>query len=128
MSFCRLDGLPPELFHCLFSYLSGSEIFYAFTNVTSYIDAVLTAYSHDRINFKEISRHRFDLICRYLVPDQVVALTLSDDKETPGLVGLFLSRFQIHQFTRLRALTLIENGPQFWVNIINQLVNLKNLR
>lgn len=124
----KLDGLPPELFHDLFSYFSVSEIFYSFTNVSSYVDTVLMGYRFYRINFKGISRHHFDLICRYLVPSRVVALTLSDDEDTPGLIGLFLSRFQIHQFTHLQTLTLIEKGPQFWMNIIKQLGKLKYLR
>jgi hypothetical protein len=55
-------------------------------------------------------------------------LTLSDDEGTPGLVELFLSRFQINQFTRLQSLRLIEIGPDFWEIIITKLVELKNLR
>jgi hypothetical protein len=55
-------------------------------------------------------------------------LTLSDDEDTAGQVELFLSRFQINQFTRLRSLTLIEVGPDYWEPIVAKLIDLKNLR
>ena len=128
MNTSRLDHLPVELAHHLLGYFSAHEIFYSFANVTSYIDAVLATYTNYRVNFKAISRNNFDLVCRYIIPDQVIALTLSDDEDTPGLIGLFLSQFQIHQFTRLQALTLFEIGPDFWTNIIAQIVSLKYLR
>ena len=128
MSNSHLNTLPVELLHHVFSYLSAHEIFYAFTNVTSYIDAVLTTYSPNQVNFKSISRGHFDLICQHLIPAQVIALTLSDDKDTPGLTRLFLSRFQIHQFTRLQALRLIEIEPKFSETVVSQMVTLKHLR
>jgi hypothetical protein len=128
MSCCQLDHLPVELIHHLLSYFSAHEIFYSFINVTSYIDAVLLAYSNYKINFKSITKTNFHLICRHIMPDKVIALTLSDDEMTPGLIELFLSRFQINQFTRLQSLRLFEIGPDFWEIIMTKLVGLKNLR
>jgi hypothetical protein len=128
MNTCRLDNLPVELIHHLLSYFSAHEIFYTFTNVTSYINAVLAAYSNYKVNFKSITKTNFDLTCQHIIPDQVISLTLSDDEETPGLIELFLSRFQINQFTRLQSLRLFDIGPDFWEIIITKLVELKNLR
>lgn len=128
MTISRLDHLPVELFHHVFSYLSAHEIFYAFTYVTSYIHAVLQTYRHYRVNFKAISRNQFDLVCQHIIPDHVIALTLSDDKDTPDSIKLFQSRFQIHQFTRLQALEIIEIGPDFCPNFAAQMVTLKHLR
>lgn len=128
MNTCQLDKLPVELIHHLLSYFSAHEIFCTFINVTSYIDAVLIAYSNYKVNFKSITRNNFDLVCQHIIPDQVIALTLPDDADTPGLIELFLSRFQINQFTRLQSLRLIEIGPAFWETIITKLVELKNLR
>ena len=128
MSVSRLDHLPAELVHHLLGYFSAHEIFYTFHNVISYIDAILATYSNYRINFKGISRHQFDLVCQHIIPEHVVGLTISDDEETPGLIDLFLSRFRIHQFSRLQALKLIEIGPDYWESIVVDMVQLKFLR
>jgi hypothetical protein len=128
MNNCQLDYLPVELIHHLLNYFTAHEIFYTFINVTPYLDAVLVAYSNYKVNFKSITRINFDLVCQHITPDQVIALTLSDNEYTPGLMELFLSRFQIDQFTRLQALQLIEIGPDFWENIMTKLVQLKNVR
>ena len=128
MSISQLDALPVELVHHLLNYFSAHEIFYTFHNVTSYIDAVLLNYADYRVNFKSISRTNFDLICQHIIPSHVIALTLSDNEMTPGLINLFLSRFQITQFTQLRSLTLIEIGLDFWENIVSELTALKYLQ
>jgi hypothetical protein len=128
MDHCRFDSLPVELIHHLSRYFSAHEILHTFTNVSSYVDAVLLTYPYYCINFKSISKTNFNLVCQRIIPDQVIALTLSDDEDTPGLVELFLSRFQINQFTRLQSLILIEIGPDYWENIMTKLVELKNLR
>lgn len=124
----NLNILPVELFHHIFSYLSAHEIYDAFTNLNSYLDAVLTTYSHNRVNFKSISLNHFNLICQHLIPAQVIALTVSDDEDTPGLTSLFLTRFQIHQFIRLQALRLIGIEPKFLETIVSQMVTLKHIR
>jgi hypothetical protein len=128
MAYCLLDILPVELIHYLLNYFSAHEILYTFTNVSSYIDDVLLNYSNYCVNFKSVTRKEFESVCQRIKLDQVVSLTLSDDEYTPGLVELFLSRFQINQFTRLRSLTLAEVGPDFWEPIMTKLIDLKNLR
>jgi hypothetical protein len=80
------------------------------------------------VNFKSITKKEFDLVCQRIIPNQVISLTLSNNEDTPGQVELFLSRFQINQFTSLRSLTLIDLGPDYWQSVITRLVDLKNLR
>ena len=128
MNISRLDQLPVELWRCILSHLSAHEIFHSFTYLSSYIDGMLKTYTKYRVNFKAISRNDFDLVCQHIRPDQVISLILSDDENTPGLISLFLSRFQIHQFTCLRTLWLIDIGPDFWTDIIPQMIKLKHLR
>lgn len=127
MNNCQLDNLPVELIHHILSYFAAHEIFYTFTNVSSYLDAILIAYPSYQINFKSITKKNFDLVCQQIKPDQVIKLILSDDENTPG-VELFLSRFQINQFTHLQSLRLIDIDPDFWEIIITKLIELKNLR
>lgn len=128
MNTSRLDDLPVELFYRLFNYLSAHEIFYSFVHLNSYIDAVLKTYPTYRINFKAISRSHFDLVCQHIRPDHVVALILSDDDDTPGLIDLFLLRFQVNQFIHLQVLRLISIGLVLAERIVPQLVHLKHLR
>ena len=128
MNISGLNDLPVELFHYLLGYFSAREILYTFTRLTSYIDAILKTFMKYRVDFNKISRRDFDLICRCITPDQIIALTVSNDEYTPGLIGLFLSRFRINQFTRLRALKLIDIGPDFSKTIIRQMIELKHLR
>jgi len=128
MTDCLLDIFPVELIHHLLNYFSAHEIFYTFTNVSFYIDNVLLIYSSYRLNFESIKKKEFDLVCQRIIPNQVISLTLCDNENTPGQVELFLSRFQINQFTRLHSLTLIDVAPDFWEPIVTKLVELKNLR
>jgi hypothetical protein len=127
MNNCRLDRLPVELIHHILNYFAAHEVFYTFKNVSSYLDAILVAYSSYQINFQSITKTNFDLVCQHITPNQVIGLILSNDQNTPGLVECFLSRFQINQFSRLQSLRLIDIGPDFWENIITKLIELKNL-
>ena len=128
MTHSQLDRLPVEIVHHLLGYFSAYEIFVSLHHVTAYIDAVLLNYSSYSVNFKSVTKAEFDLVCQCMAPDQVRSLTLSNDGETPGQVNLFSSRFQINQFTRLRSLTLIEIGAEFWEAIVAQVIDLKDLR
>ncbi len=128
MTRCLLDKFPVELIHQIFNYFSTLEILLTFSDVSSYLDAVLHGYSSYKVNFKSIDRNNFDLICQRILPEQVISLTLSDDQETPGQVELFLSHFQIQQFTGLRSLTLIDLGPTWWIPILSNLTQLRSLR
>ncbi|CAF3347964.1 unnamed protein product [Rotaria socialis] len=63
-----------------------------------------------------------------MTPTQIISLTLCDNEIVPGQIGLFLSRFQIDQFTCLRSLTLLDIGPDYWEFIMTKLHDLKLLR
>lgn len=69
MNISRLDRLPVELFHHVFSYLFAYEIVYGFSNVTPYVDSILRAYKDYRLNFKAINSNYFILVCRSIKPD-----------------------------------------------------------
>ncbi|CAM4973223.1 unnamed protein product [Rotaria socialis] len=107
MNQCLLDELPIEILHILFSYFLAHEIFYSFLNINSYLDAAIVSYPNYQLNFQSISKYYFDLVCQHISPKRVIAITLSDDNDTCGQSDIFLSRFQIDQFVKLRSLTLI---------------------
>jgi hypothetical protein len=119
---------PVELLHLLFDYFTAHELLHTFFHMSGYINEVLCAYSAYRLNFQSIQMANFDLVCRHICPDRVISLTLSDDNDTPGLSQLFLSRFRMEQFTRLRSLTLIQIGNDSLQLISSYLHRFNQLR
>jgi hypothetical protein len=89
-------------------HLWTNEILNSFLNINDYLNNVILSSNDSFINFNSILRPLFDLTCRYLRPNQVISLVLSDSNDTPGQFQLFLSRFSIEQFVNLRAITLID--------------------
>ncbi len=102
------DVLPVEVLYSIFDYLWTHDILYSFYNISVYLDSIISNYSNYHVNFQSILKRHFDRICRHIRPDQITSLVLSDSDDTPGQSHAFLSLFPIHQFTRLRALTLVE--------------------
>ena len=123
-----LDLLPVELLHILFTYFLAHEILLTFSDVSDYINAVLLTYSAYRLDLRSIRKSDFDLVRRNILPEQVIALTLSDDNDTPDQSELFFSYFQIEEFTQLRSLTLIKIEFNSIKSIFSNLHRLHRLR
>jgi hypothetical protein len=124
MSLSRLDLLPVELVHNIFTYLSAHEIFYAFSNITGYIDATLVSYDRYLLNFRSVLKSTFDVTCHSIRPDRIISLTLSDDDETPGQSELFFTLFNIEQFIHLRSFDMSSMSN----DTCKQLLHLHKLR
>ncbi len=116
--FC-LDILPVELLHALFSYFLAHEILLTFTNVSPYIDAILVSYPNYRVDFKSILKTHFNLVCRTVIADQILSLTLSGLDDTPKQCQLFFTHFRIEYFSRLRSIGLINIDKQLMKHIVN---------
>ncbi|CAF5111385.1 unnamed protein product, partial [Rotaria sp. Silwood1] len=102
-----LNILPVELFYRILDHLDSETILLSFGYVCQRFHAIVKTYNRYKIDLSSISKSNFHSVCHLLQPDNIISLTLSDDIETPGQISLFLSIFHIHQFTRLRHLTLI---------------------
>ncbi|CAF1456233.1 unnamed protein product [Adineta steineri] len=75
-----------------------------------YILCILWHSFISRFDFKSILKSQFDLICKYIRPEQIVTLILSDDIDTPYQFELFLSIYNIERdFSHLRSLVLLES-------------------
>lgn len=129
MTWFALEFLPVEILHLIFDYLWTNEILYSFLNITDYLDNVISSYDHSFINFYSILRPLFDLTCQYIRPDQILALVLSESNDTLDQTQLFFSHFPIEQFSRLRAITLIDvdNDSEQSSIDLNNLEHLKSL-
>jgi hypothetical protein len=102
-----LDNLPVELIYHILDRLDTNTIFTSLYNVCKRLNLILQTFDQYKLNLKSISMPYFHHICSLIRPEQIVSLTLSDGKETVGLVELFLEKFPIESFKRLRSLTLI---------------------
>jgi hypothetical protein len=113
MPSCVLNGLPIDIIHILFSYFYAHEILYSLSNISVRFDAAIVTYLFYHVNFQSIRHSDFIRICRCIKPHQVITLTLSDEPNIPNQSQLFLTRFSIEQFSRLRMLRLIDlnSGP-----------------
>ena len=100
--------LPVEILHHIIDYLDTPTIFLSFPNVCTYLRAISHTYNRYQLDFNSISKPDFHRICQYIPCEDILSLTLSDGNETPGQIKLFLSLFNIEQFTRLLSLTLLE--------------------
>jgi hypothetical protein len=102
-----LLALPVEIIHHIIDYLDTSTAFLSLCNVCTYFRAVSITYNRYQVDFSSISKTNFHHICRLIQPENVLSLTISDDNKTPGQIKLFLSLFNIGQFTRLHSLSLL---------------------
>ena len=107
MNTVSLLNLPVEILHRIIDYLDTSTILLSVSNVCVYLRAISTTYNRYQLNLTSFSKWHFHRICLLLEPMNILSLTLSDDNTTPGQIRLFLSLFNIDQFTRLRSLTLL---------------------
>ncbi|CAF1647732.1 unnamed protein product [Adineta ricciae] len=123
----KIDRFPTELFHHLFEYFWADEILHSFSNLNDRIDSILKFYSAYRINFQSIRKSTFHLVCKQIRPEQVLSLVISDENDTIGQSELFLSYFQIEQFTNLRSLSLIHMKKESLHRFLQNLSNLKQL-
>ena len=107
MDTASLLTLPVEILHHIMDYVDTQTVFLSFSNVCTYFRAISNTYNRYRLNFTSISKPDFHRVCQLIQPTNILSLTLSDDNTTPGQIRLFLSLFNIDQFTRLHSLTLL---------------------
>jgi hypothetical protein len=100
--------LPAEVFDKILNHLNTLEIFHSLYNVCRRVNAFLISYNRYELDFSSISRSDFDLVCNIIRPKNIISLILSDDNQTPGQIGLFLSLTRSQEFNRLRSLTLLQ--------------------
>jgi hypothetical protein len=128
-----LDDLPVELIYHILDQLDTYTIFTSLYNVCKRLNSILHTYDQYNLNLKTISMPYFHHICSLIRPEQIISLTLSDGNDNVGLVELFLNKYPIESFKRLRSLTLIniddnEQMIKIFLSITDQLqiLSIKN--
>jgi hypothetical protein len=107
----NLERLANELLLEFFEYLGSIHLLRGFSHLNARLDSLLIAHFRtDGLDFRSSSKDDFDLVCRRNLPsmiEQIIALRLSDDDDTPHQIHLFLARgFTLDRFIHLRSLSL----------------------
>ncbi len=113
-----LDEFPVEIIYKILDELDICTIFRSLYHVCKRFDEILSSYDQYHLNLKLISLKNFDFICSRIRSEQITKLTLSDDETSPGLVELFLKRFSMNTFIRLRSLSLTQINNEEFINQI----------
>lgn len=107
----QLECLPNEILLEIFDYLHALHLVHAFHQLNFRLNQLLTvSFNSYVLDFRSISKHDFDLLCRQHLPtivDRVISVHLSADDETPTLPQAFLTTsLPLDRFRHLRALSL----------------------
>jgi len=104
------EVLPTEILFEIFDYLTIFNILYAFINLNKRLNDIIGLYPF-HLDFQRISRSKFDFICRYIQPKQVISIYLSDEL-MPDQVQLFHQYFPDfqHRFIYLKKLKFINTS------------------
>jgi hypothetical protein len=102
-----LDNLPVELVYHILDRLDTYTIFTSLYNVCKRLNSILYTYDQYDLDLKSIPISYFHRISSLIRPEQIISLTLSDGNNNVGLVELFLKKFHIESFKRLRSLKLV---------------------
>lgn len=96
-------ALPVELLYRICDFLDAETIVFAFRNVCTQLQAIANTYNQYKLCFRSISKMN---TCRIIRPENIVSLDFWDRNSAINWIERFLSLFDIHQFTRLRSLSL----------------------
>ncbi len=119
------ESLPVELLHRIFDNLDAQTILFSIRPVCRLFRSVVNThqtYNQYVVDLTLISKANFYVLCRWIKPENVISLVLSNDHRTSDQITLFISHVRLRQFTQLRSLTLLqidENELNFILRQIN---------
>lgn len=95
--------LPAELLYRICDFLDVESIVFSFRNVCIQLHTIADTYNQYKIYFRSMLKMN---ICRIIPSENIVSLDFCERNREIDLIHIFLSMFNIHQFTRLRSLSL----------------------
>ncbi|CAF3177662.1 unnamed protein product [Rotaria socialis] len=108
MSTSYLYGLPIKLTQRIIDYIDTETLSFSLQNVCKHFHGIVNTYNQHQLDFRSITKPKFDFIHRLNNPENIISLVISDGHRTGGQIKLFLSLVDLRTFTRLRSLALIE--------------------
>ncbi|CAF3376824.1 unnamed protein product [Rotaria socialis] len=104
MSKSVLLNLPAELLYQIFDHLEARFIICSVRRVCSQFYVLASAYNRFELECGSMSESDLKLVSRFVQPENVVSLKLSTADNRDQYIQLFLSYFNICQFTRLHSI------------------------
>ena len=122
-----LENLPNEVFMEIFVYLSSVDLVYAFVQQNMRF-LTLINYCMDSVDFKSVSKMKFDCVGRYHNMHQWRMLRLSEDEQSPGQIRHFCQRYPLDQyFPQLQSLSAVNMPVSYAGEFVLQLVSFDHL-
>ncbi|CAF1340054.1 unnamed protein product [Rotaria sordida] len=121
----------PEILYEIFDYLPISDIFHAFISLNHHLNNIINLHSL-KVDFRKLSRLKFDFVYHYLQPEQVILFIFSNENMAEQV--LIFHRYFPHykyQFINLRTLTFegcIYVGKELIDTILRQTNSLTYLK
>ena len=115
----KFENLPNEILIDCFEYFHTLELHSSFGQLNHRFNELIRTIPW-YLDFQHVHKSMYDVLCQQMLIDpdvqkQVCSLRLSN-KDTPGQINDFLSKFSLDQFSHLRSLTFIDlrenNIPQ----------------
>jgi hypothetical protein len=105
-----VEILPTEILFEIFDYLTIFDILKAFINLNKRLNDIIASYPI-QLDFQRITRSKFDFICRYIQPKQVISLYLSDElmPDQVQLLNKYFPHFQ-KRFIHLQKINFINTS------------------
>ncbi|CAF1113152.1 unnamed protein product [Adineta steineri] len=121
-----LEILPVEILHRIFDNLDAQTILFSLRNTCRQLYAITKSYERYSLDCQSISKSDFDRLSRLIDARNVISLKLSNDDYTFNQIEIFLTQFNIHEFSRLRSLILIEIEEEYLEPILEN-INIHSL-
>ncbi|CAF1340246.1 unnamed protein product [Adineta ricciae] len=125
--FPSLLKLSTEILHRIFDYLDIETLLFSLRYVCKQFHELILLYNRFKFDFESISISRLRYICHLINPELVIELRLSNDNKTPSQIEYFLSVCDLHHFTRLRSLIVIQNAKHFFTNLFDYVLTSRSL-
>ena len=122
-----LGLLPVELLFRIFKDLDTETILFSIRYVCKRFHTITPHYHRYELNCQAIGKRRFHSICVTTAPNNVTALVLSNDDQTPGQIELFLSLSPIEEYSRLETVSLFHIEETYLKLVLDHLRTISTL-
>ena len=122
-----MENLPVEIIHRVFDYLDIKTIFFSIRPLCELFRLIVLNYDRFNFHLKLSSKADFDVLCRFILPENIRSLTLHNNEQIPDQISTFLQQVHLGQSTLLHSIDL-DGIDEFQFNYLCQRINLNLLR
>ena len=122
-----MENLPVEIIHRVLDYLDIETIFFTIRPLCQLFRLIILNYNRLNFHLKLSSKAQFDVLCRFILPQNIRSLTLYNNEQIPGQISSFLQQVRLGQSTRLHSIHL-DGIDEFQLNYLLKRINLNLLR